>query len=222
MRAQLLACARAADRRDPVHPCACRPRARHRRHPHPEPHRRPAARRLRRGADHGRAAAGGSTTRSSSGRRRISSARCWCRSWSRSATRSRPPGCSVQTFEQDHGFMPTLGLRVGGFGYSTDVVKLDDAALALLAGVDIWVVDCFQRQRAHDARQRGSGDRLVRAAQAAAHGADAYGLRHGLGLAAGAPAAGHRARLSTGWSLETDPTTSAGHRLSIICIIARD
>ncbi|GAC1337910.1 MAG: MBL fold metallo-hydrolase [Acetobacteraceae bacterium] len=57
-------------------------------------------------------------------------------------------GLRVQTFEQDHGFIPTMGLRVGGFGYSTDVVKLSEAALTVLAGVDTWVVDCFQR-RAH-------------------------------------------------------------------------
>ncbi len=57
-------------------------------------------------------------------------------------------GLQVQTFEQDHGFMPTMGLRVGNFGYSTDVVTLDEAAFAVLAGVDTWVVDCFQR-RAH-------------------------------------------------------------------------
>ncbi len=55
-------------------------------------------------------------------------------------------GLQVQLFEQDHGFMPTLGLRIGGFGYSTDVAILDETAFAALAGVDTWVVDCFQRQ----------------------------------------------------------------------------
>ncbi len=55
-------------------------------------------------------------------------------------------GMHVRVFEQSHGFIPTLGLRVGGFGYSTDVVALDDAALAVLEGIDTWVVDCFQRQ----------------------------------------------------------------------------
>lgn len=55
-------------------------------------------------------------------------------------------GLSVRLFEQDHGFLPTLGLRVGGFGYSTDVAVLDDAAFEALAGVDTWIVDCFQRQ----------------------------------------------------------------------------
>ena len=54
-------------------------------------------------------------------------------------------GMDVTVFEQSHGFMPTAGLRVGGFGYSTDVVQLDDAAMDVLAGVDTWVVDCFQR-----------------------------------------------------------------------------
>ena len=55
-------------------------------------------------------------------------------------------GLSVKLFHQDHHFMPTLGLRVGGFGYSTDVVALDDAAFEALAGIDTWVVGCFQRQ----------------------------------------------------------------------------
>jgi phosphoribosyl 1,2-cyclic phosphate phosphodiesterase len=54
-------------------------------------------------------------------------------------------GLAIQTFEQDHHVMPTLGLRVGSFGYSTDVVRLDDAAFAALAGIDTWVVGCFQR-----------------------------------------------------------------------------
>jgi phosphoribosyl 1,2-cyclic phosphate phosphodiesterase len=55
----------------------------------------------------------------------------------------------VRLFEQDHGFSPTLGLRIGGFGYSTDVVRLDDAALAALAGIDTWVVGCFLRRGPH-------------------------------------------------------------------------
>jgi len=55
-------------------------------------------------------------------------------------------GVEIRLFEQDHGFMPTLGLRVGDFGYSTDVVRLDEAAFDVLTGVDTWIVDCFQRQ----------------------------------------------------------------------------
>ena len=54
-------------------------------------------------------------------------------------------GISLRLFDQDHGFMHTLGLRCGAFGYSTDAVALDDAAFAALEGVDTWVVGCFQR-----------------------------------------------------------------------------
>ncbi len=52
---------------------------------------------------------------------------------------------SVRLFEQVHGRSTTLGLRVDGFAYSTDVDRLDDPALAVLRGVDTWIVDCFQR-----------------------------------------------------------------------------
>ena len=58
-------------------------------------------------------------------------------------------GLAVRVFEQDHGHSRTLGLRVGGFGYSTDVARLDDAAFDALRGVDTWVVDCFQRHGPH-------------------------------------------------------------------------
>ena len=54
-------------------------------------------------------------------------------------------GINVRTFVQDHGFMPSLGLRIGSFGYSTDAVVLDDAAFEALQGVDTWLVGCFQR-----------------------------------------------------------------------------
>jgi phosphoribosyl 1,2-cyclic phosphate phosphodiesterase len=58
-------------------------------------------------------------------------------------------GMQVRLFEQDHGFIPSLGLRIGDFGYSTDVVSLDDAAFAALEGVDTWVVGCFLRRGPH-------------------------------------------------------------------------
>ena len=38
----------------------------------------------------------------------------------------------VRLFDQDHGMLESLGLRIGGFGYSTDVVDLDEAAFAAL------------------------------------------------------------------------------------------
>ena len=58
-------------------------------------------------------------------------------------------GMQVGVFRQDHGFMDTLGLRVGAFAYSTDVVSLDDAAFAALDGIDTWIVGCFQRFKPH-------------------------------------------------------------------------
>ena len=57
----------------------------------------------------------------------------------------RAAGIGFVAFEQDHGFVTTLGLRVGAFAYSTDVVHLNGAAYAALHGVDTWVVGCFQR-----------------------------------------------------------------------------
>jgi len=50
----------------------------------------------------------------------------------------------VVPFSQKHGRRTTLGFRFGPVAYSTDVNALDDAAFAVLAGVDVWVVDCLQ------------------------------------------------------------------------------
>ncbi|MBN9507664.1 MAG: MBL fold metallo-hydrolase [Alphaproteobacteria bacterium] len=61
----------------------------------------------------------------------------------------RAAGIEVRFFDQDHGFTRSLGLRVGRLGYSTDAVALDDAAFAALAGVDTWIVGCFQREPHH-------------------------------------------------------------------------
>lgn len=58
-------------------------------------------------------------------------------------------GLNIQIFRQNHGKIDSLGLRVGSFGYSTDVVALDETAFAVLAGVDTWVVDCFLRGESH-------------------------------------------------------------------------
>ena len=58
-------------------------------------------------------------------------------------------GMQVRLFDQDHGYSRSLGLRIGDFGYSTDVVDLDEAAFATLAGVDTWVVGCFLRHGSH-------------------------------------------------------------------------
>lgn len=46
-------------------------------------------------------------------------------------------------FTQDHGTMPSLGVRIGRIGYSTDVKRLEQPAYECLKGVDIWIVDAM-------------------------------------------------------------------------------
>jgi phosphoribosyl 1,2-cyclic phosphate phosphodiesterase len=58
----------------------------------------------------------------------------------------RAAGVAVTPFIQNHGFSATLGLRIGGFAYSTDVVDLDKAAFAALSGIEVWIVDCIRRK----------------------------------------------------------------------------
>lgn len=48
-----------------------------------------------------------------------------------------------QFFTQDHGFSNTLGMRVGDFAYSVDVVELDETAFGILEGVGTWIVACL-------------------------------------------------------------------------------
>ncbi len=73
-------------------------------------------------------------------------------------------GLRLKLFAQDHGRMRTLGLRVGGFGYSTDVVSLDETGFEALAGVNTWIVGCFGRTphptHAHFDRVLGWAERV--------------------------------------------------------------
>ena len=58
-------------------------------------------------------------------------------------------GLRVTIIGQDHGFIPTLGLRIGGVAYCPDVVRFDADQFALLEGVDTWIVDCFTKGPPH-------------------------------------------------------------------------
>ena len=58
--------------------------------------------------------------------------------------RFRAGGIEVEPFVQGHGKETTLGFRFGPVAYSTDVVSLDDAAFATLAGVEVWIVDALR------------------------------------------------------------------------------
>ena len=53
-------------------------------------------------------------------------------------------GIKVRPFAQEHGHMPSLGLRFDdAAAYSTDAHSLDEAAFETLAGVGVWIVDCI-------------------------------------------------------------------------------
>jgi phosphoribosyl 1,2-cyclic phosphate phosphodiesterase len=46
-------------------------------------------------------------------------------------------------FEQNHGHSKSMGIRVGNFAYTTDVVAFPEESFAKLYGLDVWVVDCL-------------------------------------------------------------------------------
>jgi phosphoribosyl 1,2-cyclic phosphate phosphodiesterase len=47
-------------------------------------------------------------------------------------------------FLQDHGDIPSLGLRFGALAYSSDLNGLPAASVAALAGIDVWIVDALR------------------------------------------------------------------------------
>ncbi|WP_424812040.1 MBL fold metallo-hydrolase [Roseococcus sp. YIM B11640] len=60
------------------------------------------------------------------------------------------PGQAIQVgsiqaelFDQDHVVMRTLGLRIGNFAYTTDVLRFPPDSFARLHGLDTWVVGCM-------------------------------------------------------------------------------
>jgi phosphoribosyl 1,2-cyclic phosphate phosphodiesterase len=58
-------------------------------------------------------------------------------------------GLDIEIIAQDHGFIPSLGLRIGNFAYCTDVVRFEPDQFARLEGVETWIVDCFTRGPPH-------------------------------------------------------------------------
>lgn len=53
-------------------------------------------------------------------------------------------GVAVTPILQDHGYGTSYGFRIGNFAYSTDVVRMEEAAFAALEGLDLWIVDCVR------------------------------------------------------------------------------
>jgi phosphoribosyl 1,2-cyclic phosphate phosphodiesterase len=50
----------------------------------------------------------------------------------------------VLPYLQEHGDIPSLGFRFGSFAYSADLKNLPEASVALLADLDVWVVDALR------------------------------------------------------------------------------
>jgi phosphoribosyl 1,2-cyclic phosphate phosphodiesterase len=53
-------------------------------------------------------------------------------------------GLSCELLDMDHGSMRSLGLRIGRFAYTTDVIRMPAESLAKLHGLDTWVISCMQ------------------------------------------------------------------------------
>jgi phosphoribosyl 1,2-cyclic phosphate phosphodiesterase len=49
-------------------------------------------------------------------------------------------------FTADHGAGTALGFRIGGLAYLPDAVGLDEAAMAALAGLEVFIVDALRRK----------------------------------------------------------------------------
>ncbi len=62
----------------------------------------------------------------------------------------------VIPFIQDHRYSTTLGFRFPTWAYSTDVWHLDDTAFEMIAGIELWIVDCLAPlpQRTHSHLER--------------------------------------------------------------------
>ena len=50
----------------------------------------------------------------------------------------------VVTFDQRHGPIRSVGYRLGGVAYSSDVSDLDQSALQTVSGADLWVLDALR------------------------------------------------------------------------------
>ena len=46
----------------------------------------------------------------------------------------------VTAFDQDHGWIRTMGYRFGPIAYSSDAVEIPDHAFAYLDGIDTWII----------------------------------------------------------------------------------
>lgn len=54
---------------------------------------------------------------------------------------------NCECFEQSHGYMKSLGIRIGNFAYSTDVIEFSEESFKKLYGLDTWIVGCLSYER---------------------------------------------------------------------------
>lgn len=51
---------------------------------------------------------------------------------------------TLTPLDQDHGFMRSLGFRIGPVGYSNDLVGMPEASFTQLGGLSLWIVDTLR------------------------------------------------------------------------------
>ncbi|MDR3151423.1 MAG: MBL fold metallo-hydrolase [Holosporaceae bacterium] len=52
--------------------------------------------------------------------------------------------------EQNHGHTKSMGLRIGNFAYTTDVVAFSKESFSKLYGLDVWIVGCPSPEKKHN------------------------------------------------------------------------
>ena len=104
-------------------------------------------------------------------------------------------GVSITSFDQDHGYMRTIGYRMGQVAYSTDVVALPQSAFEALEGVEVWIIGVLSDRPFPTPRPRGQGPGLDRKGGAATGRSHPSRPRSGLRHPPSALAGGSRARL---------------------------
>lgn len=49
---------------------------------------------------------------------------------------------NIQFFKQNHSYIPSLGIRIGDFVYSSDVANFPEESKPYLQNMKLWIIDC--------------------------------------------------------------------------------
>jgi len=52
-------------------------------------------------------------------------------------------GFDVTAIDQDHGYMNSMGFRIGDFAYSTDLISMHEDGFDMLNGIKVWMLGTF-------------------------------------------------------------------------------